>query len=213
MTVTNHPTPLRDVLYAFSLAKPVPDAQLLDEFIRRYPEHAAEITDFAIEVAIDAVRGGEADAQQAEPTVSPAVSRAMSRFQNHVFGLRRAEADSSTNPPIASPSVENPFAALDRTAFRALANRLDVSTLFVTKLRDRQIDPNTMTVGFRKRVADELSVPLDVLVAHFAAQAEPQPLQFYKVEQKPTAAARQSFEEAVRSSGLTPQQQRQLMSM
>ena len=39
MTATNHPTPLRDVLYAFSLAQPVPDARLLDEFVRRYPEH------------------------------------------------------------------------------------------------------------------------------------------------------------------------------
>ena len=39
MTATNYPMPLRDVLYAFSLAQLVPDARLLDEFVRRYPEH------------------------------------------------------------------------------------------------------------------------------------------------------------------------------
>jgi hypothetical protein len=213
MTATNTPTALRDVLYAFSLAKPVPDARLLDEFVRRYPEHAAEITDFAIELAIDAAEGGDADVQEAEPAVSPAVSRAMSRFQNRLFALRQDEVSGSTTSATALSSVENPFATLDRTAFRGLANRLDVSTLFVTKLRDRQIDPNTMTTGFRKRVANELSVPLDVIVAHFTARPEAQPRQFYKAEQKPTAVGRQSFEEAVRSSGLTEEQQRHLMNM
>jgi hypothetical protein len=189
MTATNPPTPLRDVLYAFSLAKPIPDARLLDEFVRRYPE------------------------QEAEPLVSAAVSRAMSRFQNRLFALRHGEAAGSATSPIASSSVENPFAALDRAAFRGLAKRMDVSTLFVAKLRDRQIDPDTMTRGFRERIAGELSVPLDVVVAHFAAQAEAQPRQFYKAEQKPAVVARQSFEEAVRSSGLTAEQQRHLMSM
>jgi hypothetical protein len=94
-----------------------------------------------------------------------------------------------------------------------LANRLNVNTLFVAKLRDRQIDLNTMTTGFRKRVADELNVPVDVIVAHFAAQTETGSRQFYKAEQKPTVEGRQSFEEAVRSSGLTAEQQRDLMSM
>jgi hypothetical protein len=213
MPATNTPTALRDVLYAFSLAKPVPDARLLDEFVRRYPQHAAEITDFAIELAIDAAQGGVADVQEAEPTVSPAVSRAMSRFQNRLFALRQDEESGSASSATASSSVENPFAALDRTAFRGLANRLKVSTLFVAKLRDRQIDPNTMTTGFRKRVANELSVPLDVVISHFAAQSEAQPRQFYKAEQNPTTVARQSFEEAVRSSGLTEEQQRHLMNM
>ena len=213
MIATNPPTALRDVLYAFSLAKPVPDARLLDEFVRRYPEHAAEITDFAIELAIDAARGNDDNAQDAEPAVSPTVSRAMSRFQNRLFALRPSEAPGSKTLPISSSSVENPFAALDRAAFRGLANRLDVSTLFVAKLRDRQIDPDTMTTGFRKRVADELSVSLDAVVAHFTAQAEGQSRQFCKAEHKPTVVGRQSFEEAVRSSGLTEDQQRHLMSM
>jgi len=213
MTATNTPTALRDVLYAFSLAKPIPDARLLDEFVRRYPEHAAEITDFAVELAIDAARGGDAGVLEAEPNVSPAVSRAMSRFQNRLFALRQDEVSGSTTSATASSSVENPFAALDRTAFRGLANRLDVSSLFVAKLRDRQIDPNTMTTGFRKRVANELSVPFDVIVAHFAVRSEAQPRQFYKAEQKPAAVPRQSFEEAVRTSGLTAEQQNHLMSM
>ena len=46
MNTSNSTAQLRDVLYAFSLAKPVPDAPLLDEFVKRYPQYAAEITDF-----------------------------------------------------------------------------------------------------------------------------------------------------------------------
>jgi len=213
MTATNTPTALRDVLYAFSLAKPIPDARLLDEFVRRYPEHAAEITDFAIELAVDAAHGDDAEFEGTDESISPAVSRAMSRFQNRLFEVQHDEAAGSKASSIASTSVENPFAALDRMAFRGLANRLNVTTLFVAKLRDRQIDPGTITTGFRSHVANELSVPVDVVVAHFAAQAEIQARQFYKSEQKPTAITRESFEEAVRNSGLTEEQKQRLMNI
>jgi hypothetical protein len=52
-TVTQ--TSQRDVMYAMSLAKAVPDAELLDEFARRYPQHAVALTEFAIELAIDSL--------------------------------------------------------------------------------------------------------------------------------------------------------------
>jgi len=39
---------LSDALYELSLAQRVPDAPLLDEFVRRYPEYADDLTDFAI---------------------------------------------------------------------------------------------------------------------------------------------------------------------
>ena len=48
-------TPLRDAMYAMSLAKPVPDAELLDEYVRLYPEHAEALTEFAVELAVDAL--------------------------------------------------------------------------------------------------------------------------------------------------------------
>ena len=88
MTATNHPMPLRDVLYAFSLAQPVPDARLLDEFVRRYPEHSVEITDFAIELAIDAARGDNADVQGR--------------------GLDRQSGSLSGYEPIPKPPVRGP---------------------------------------------------------------------------------------------------------
>src|ERR1700733_13177269 len=47
MNVRNSATSLSDVLYEFSLARAMPDAELLDQFVHRYPEHAAALTDLA----------------------------------------------------------------------------------------------------------------------------------------------------------------------
>jgi hypothetical protein len=205
-------TPLREVLYAFSLAKAVPDVELLDDFVRRYPGYAAEITEFAVEIAIDAARG-DVDVEESALKMTPAVSRAMSRFQNRLFELRQDERGDPGNSVSVRSSAENPFDALDREAFRHLAIQLDANLLFVAKLRDRVIDPHTMSRGFQKRVADELSVPLDAVIAHFAAKAEVRSSQLYKSEQKPTVGIQQRFEEAVRNSGLTVEQQQILLSM
>ena len=199
-------TPLIEVLYAFSLVKPIPDAEVLDDFVRRYPEYAAALTDFAIELVMDAVNEGAP--VETTTVVSPAVSRAMSRFQNRLYAVQQAQKCFITAP------IENPFAALDRSAFRSLAERLDVTPVFMLKLRDRQIDPDTIPDGFHQRVADELMAPLDVVVAHFSAQQQVQGRsQYFKADQKPEVGARQTFEEAVRSSGLSQNQQRKLLSL
>jgi len=210
--VTKTMTPLRDVLYAFSLAKPLPDAELLDDFVRRYPEYATDLTDFAIELILDTVSSeveNENAPVETATVMDPAVSRAMSRFQNRLYAAQQAKVERSKAAP-----VENPFTALNRSGFRSLAQRLNANTVFVAKLRDRQIDPDTMTDGFRQRVAKELKVPLDVIVAHFAVQAQLQARpQYFKAYKKPEVSGRQTFEEAVRSSGLTLNQQRYLLSL
>ena len=77
-----------------------------------------------------------------------------------------------------------------------------------------QLQPSTLTPGFRKRVADDLRAPLDVVVAHFAAaQGGTAGPQFYKADDKPNNGGRQTFEEAVRSSGLSEAQQRALLAL
>ena len=144
--LTRTPTPLRDVLYALSLAKPIPDAEVLDDFVRRYPEYAAALTDFAIELVMDALSSeavNECTPSETTTVVSPAVSRAMSRFQNRLYAVQQAKAERSVTAP-----VENPFAALDRSSFRSLAQRLNANAVFLSKLRDHQIDPDTMPDSF-----------------------------------------------------------------
>ena len=94
MTNTMANITLRDAMYAMSLAKRVPDAELLEDFVRRYPQYADALTDFAIELAIDALQYGEEVDEDLPPeteAISPAVARVMSQFQNRLFELQHAQ--------------------------------------------------------------------------------------------------------------------------
>jgi hypothetical protein len=212
-TIANRP--LRDVMYEMSLAKHIPDPELLDEFVRQYPQHAEALTEFAIELAIDALldRDVDEDIPADLEAVSPVVSRVMSQFENRLYERRQARA---ATPPVraATALAVNPFATLDRAEYRVLATRLDVNSVFLSKLRDRIIDPATIPKGFCRHVADEMDEDLPRLCDHlYAPQESPSHgRQFYKAEGKPAVTARQSFEEAVKSSGLTEDQQRRLLS-
>ncbi len=217
MKPTRTPTPLPDVLYAFSLDERDLNADLLDSFIRIYPEHAEALTDFAIELAVDSLRANEAvectEAKASPSRRSPAVSRAMSRFQNRLHAVKQLASVPTSQPSHDVTRATNPFESLDRRALRTLAEDLKANTVFVLKLRDRQIEPNTIPEGFIRRLADLLATKFDAVVAHLNAPMQSQyRLQFLKADRKPDAVSRQNFEDAVRSSRLTDEQQRHLLS-
>lgn len=214
MNVLKERTRLQNVLYAFSMEDGAPDAALLDEFVRNYPEYAGELTDFAVEMVMEAAFDHQALASKGDISqISPAVSRAMSRFENRLFETRRNQLPAARDASPRATNVQNPFEVLDRTAFRALVNGLHANNLFVSRLRDREIDVNTMTEGFKRRVADELNSPLDLVAAHFSAEARIESRQFYKAEEKPHVSRKTSFEEAVKNSGLTEEQQGYLLGL
>lgn len=212
-TLTN--TPLRDAIYALALAKPVPDAELLDEFARRYPQYADALTDFAIELAIDALQHGDDDLDiPADPdAISAVVSRVMSRFQNRLFEISQKRAAAEPPARAVTASIQNPFSSRDRAGFRALASQLDINAAFLSKLRDRNIDPATIPRGYCRHIAEEMDEDIETMAAHLYAPPEASPArQYYKAAGKPNVHVRQSFEEAVRGSGLTEEQQRRLLS-
>jgi hypothetical protein len=51
------------------------------------------------------------------------------------------------------------------------------------------------------------------VIAHFAASQPAPARQFFKAESKPSAGGQQTFEEAVRSCGLTEAQQQALLEL
>ena len=219
MTVTRSFAPLRDVLYALSIAQTTPNAELVDEYVRRYPEYAEALVNWASELAVDALRDKEACAEENlapdGKALSPAVLRAVSQFQNALFKSKhRTGGPEVISSCLRSTTMTNPFASLDREHYRALARAINANTVFVAKLRDRQIDPRTMTEGFHRRVAEELSVPPNVVVAYLSSDRASQwPRQFYKSDQKPKVCAQETFEAAVNSSGLTSEQRTYLLSL
>jgi hypothetical protein len=209
-TPPRSPTPLRNVLYELALAKPAPNAALVDAFVRHYPEHAADLTEYAIALALDALAAHDEPVEMPVATTTPSVSRAMSRFHNRLSAVRKETAAEAAK--VAS-AVENPFATLTRSEIRALAQRLHANTVFIMKLRDRLITSDTMTESFLRRLADELGVLLETVVAHFAAPAYVPSRAHFKADTKPEAGEKQTFEEAVRSCGLTPAQQQALLNL
>ena len=105
------PPALREALYALSLAQGVPDAALLDDVVRRYPQYAAELTEFAIALAVDtlhdaATESAASDSDEAPTTVTPAVSHAISRFQNRLHTIARTGV-----PPFEHQSAATPINA------------------------------------------------------------------------------------------------------
>ena len=106
----------------------------------------------------------------------------------------------------------NPFARLNRADIRAVAKRMDASGAFVAKLRDGQILSGTMTDGFMGHVVavmdDVAGVPEELVYAHLAGEAQTAAAsrQFYKAASGPEVSKQQTFEEAVRSSGLSAEQ-------
>ena len=207
MTSTKQPSkPLRDILYDFSLAQEVPDAELLDEYAKLYPCYAEELTDFAIDMFLEARREAE-EAVQAfeEESVSPAVSRAMSAFQV-ALQEARGQQEALAIESVVETEVENPFANLDRKEFRALATSINANTAFLCKLRDCLIDPKTMSQGFLRLLSEKLGVTAEQLDSFFGGTPQLAG-QHFKAEEKPSVGDQQSFEDAVESSRLADEQQ------
>lgn len=194
-----------EVLYAFAVAHPLPDPEALDAFTKLYPEHAEALTRLAVELMLEASRAEEPAPAATDPeAVSPAVARAISHYQNAVYGLETKSA-----------VVPNPFDGLDMARFRAVAQAMGANNTFMSKLRDRLIVADTVVArpGFCQRLAEALEVPPAHVVAHLSAPPTLAAHQSYKADGKPAAASQQTFEDAVRRSGLTPAQQDHLLSL
>ena len=211
------PSPsLREVLYEFALAQHAPTRELLDDYVHRYPQYATALADLAVDLTME---NGTVDIQPTprlegagEVSQSPDVLRMISHFQNRLYQVRR----NLPEPAVEDASAEkaaNPFGNLPRSEIRSFARALDVSNAFVMKLRDCQIQVETMTEGFLSRVAELLSVSLDHLVAHLTRKPQIAADASFKAEKKPEAGAKQTFEEALRSSGLSEQQQAHLLQL
>lgn len=204
------PTSLEDALYALSLESERLDASILDAFVRRYPCYARELTDFAVELAIDTLRfpNEQVDLADDEEIASPAVQRAVSHFQNRLY----EETQKSRSATLKA--AQNPFQELPFDEVGPLLDKLSINNVFFMKLRDRQIEPDTIPAAFIEEAAAELPVSVPVLSEHFNA---PQDLvaapQRYKADGKPRADLRQTFSDAVQSSSLTDEQVRRLLSL
>lgn len=207
---------LREALYTLTLAKEIPDAKTLDDVISKYPQFANELVDFAVELVLDFFQeeNNEDIAVETEEEVSLAVSKAMSYYQNRIFELKQGKtANSNSAEKIEQKSAENPFASLDRKSFRNFSEEINANATFVTRLRDRQIKPETIPSSFINNISRKLNRSYEVVMKHFQTPPVLASAQYYKSENKPMAQEQCTFEYALENSGLTEEQQKKILQI
>lgn len=209
--------PLSDVLYALALEHETPTVALIDEYRKRFPEYADAITEFAVKLIHEGLRPDEPDVEVNELNEPPnsIVMHSISHFRNALFEAahqqRRDDAVALSRPEGAARFAD-PFRDLSPKQFRQVAKGLDVTSLFLGKIRDRLIIADTIPLAFTQVVAGELGAPPEMLRAYLAAKPQSSSaVLFYKAVDKPTLHAPETFEEAVRTSKLSADQQVRLL--
>lgn len=217
--MANLDSALDDLYYELAMLDASARVDFLDQLVRTHPQHARELTDFAVDLAFDDRTELEATPEMAAED-DPIVMRAMSKFQNLLYDAEQAVTVSTNGVSheterrkATSDQPVNPFADLGHVEMRRVAKDLNANTLLVIKLRDRHIQPDTISPGFRRRTAEVLRVPEPILAAHLMAPPEAQRASRYKSERKPETTKQESFEEAVNSLGLSDEQRRYLLSL
>ncbi len=215
---THRANNLQNAINELAMAQRRPDVDLLEGVIKQYPELATELTEFAIELAIDFLVNPEVDHEVVVnlDEVSPLVSRAMSNFENELYKRKQDKAKVEEQSMTAPETVTvNPFEEMDRKGFRAFTFAIHASKIFAMKIRDRQIKLATIPIRYLEMIAESLRVTLDQLREYLTnnnGRLTPG-IQFFKAEGKPDHDVQQSFDEAVASSGLTDEQQQFLLSL
>lgn len=183
-----------EVLLAFSI-EPTHDRKTLEQYLADYPEHAKALIACSIELMVDATRSVETVA-----TSENAVELAWQRFQ------------SAVSQPEEAP-VLNPFATLNPTAFKSLAKQLGINNLLLIRLRDRAIDATTIPRRFVQRLATELGATTDAITAYLRSPPAMVSGHSFRSTVKPAVTQQISFEKAVETSQLTPDQQDALKAL
>jgi hypothetical protein len=135
-----------EVLHAFSV-EPRHDRATLEHYLNQYPEHTLALVDCSIELMMDAAHSGD----EVRVSSDQVVDQAWRQFQAALESAQRTAA------------VANPFAQLQPTAFKSMAKRLDVSSLFLIRVRERAIDAATFPRRFVQQLAAELGATADAV--------------------------------------------------
>lgn len=183
-----------EVLLAFSV-EPTNDRKTLEQYLAEYPEHAQALIACSIELMVDATRSFETVA-----TSDRAVDRAWQRFQSVV------------SQPEQAPII-NPFATLNPTSLKSLAKKLGINNLMLIRLRDRAIVAATIPRRFVQRLAAELGATTDAVTGYLRSPPAMVSGHSFRSTVKPAVTEQISFEKAVETSQLTPDQQEALKAL
>lgn len=182
------------VLMAFSM-EPSHGRETLERYITEYPQHATALIDCSIDLL------HELPAAEVSATEVPdsAVDKAWQRFERAV------------QPP--DGEVANPFAKLNTSSFKSLARSLDVSNLFLMRVRDRAVRAATIPARFVEKLASELGATVQAVGTYLQGPPGMVSGQAFRSSVKPSVGEQITFDQAVATSQLTPEQQATLKAL
>jgi len=181
------------VLMAFSV-EPNHDRATLETYLTQYPEHALAIVDCSIELMMDV---SHSDNDQCGSS-DQAIDQAWQQFQAMIGSAENLTA------PI------DPFAQLGPTAFKLMVKRLDVSNLFLIRVRERVISAVTIPQRFIECLASALDLKIDEVWAYLRIPPTTATTPGFRSIITLEAATQITFDEAVETSQLTPLQKEAL---
>lgn len=182
-----------EIILAFAV-EPIHDRKTLERYLSEYPEYSEALVDCSIELMLDTnQRKSVADSME------ETVENAWQRFQTIM--------NVDDNVPV------NPFAKINPTSFKSLAKRLDISNLFLIRLRDRAIEPITIPMRFIERIATEMQVTADTISAFFNSSPSLTLNNSLRTSFETKVVTQISFEEAIETSQLTESQKNMLKEL
>lgn len=182
-----------EVILAFAI-EPIHDHKTLERYLSEYPEYSEVLVDCSIEFRLDIDRRKSvADSKEEN------VENAWQRFQVAM----KVENDVPVNL----------FAKISPTTFKSLVKRLDISNLFLIRLRDRAIEPITIPKCFIEKIAAEMRVTSDT-VSNFLNSTPNLTLNnSFRTSSETKEITQISFQEAIETSQLTESQKNLLKNM
>lgn len=193
-TTKPFPADEESVLMAFSM-EPDHGRETLERYISEYPQHATAL----IDCSIDLRHLPLAEDVSAAVVPDSLVDNAWQRFERAV------------QQPAAE--VVNPFAKLNSSGFKSLARSLDVSNLFLMRVRDRAISAATIPARFVEKLASELGATAQAVGAYLQGPPGMISGHAFRSSVKPSVGEQIIFDQAVATSQLTPEQQATLKAL
>jgi hypothetical protein len=161
-----------DVLYAFAVGSN--SGRDLEQYLRDYPQYAAELIDLSHELSRDVC-------EDEMPLSDKDLALIDKAWLQHVA---------------AGPKeIVDPFATLSVAEQRELAQRLDVPRQVIMAFREHRVEPTSVPAPFLERLAAALNSTVEILKNTFALPPEPDLARSYKADGRPNAHAQVGFEQ------------------
>jgi len=192
---------LGDVFNEFVAQHDRPTREALVAWIGRYPQYERELIEF---VAVWAEQEMLPPARElSTEDEKRVVNRAMSHVQNVIYSQSENRKGSGAKATQFATLIDEGknvgFSA------RELAKACDLDLALLTKLNNRQIDPQSIPPSVAARFAQVLKRPVELIAAFFLRAPQTISGRSFLARGKPEATARQKFSDAIRSSSLAPE--------